>query len=99
MARAKQATDQSRRTSRKRRKTDTNAEEALGKLNLDFSGAPTTWEFLHDNSFVRGLMGPVGSGKSYGCAAEIMLRAVKQPPSPKDGVRYSRFVIVRNSYP
>ena len=44
-------------------------------------------------------MGPVGSGKSYGCAAEIMLRAVKQPPSPKDGIRYSRFVIVRNSYP
>jgi len=54
---------------------------------------------LHDDSFVRGLMGPVGSGKSYGCAAEIMLRAVKQPPSPKDGIRYSRFVIVRNSYP
>ena len=44
-------------------------------------------------------MGPVGSGKSYGCAAEIMLRAVKQPPSPKDGVRYTRFVIIRNSYP
>ena len=44
-------------------------------------------------------MGPVGSGKSYACAAEIMLRAVKQAPSPIDGIKYSRFAIVRNSYP
>jgi hypothetical protein len=96
------ATDQSQRSTRRRRATTDKkiySEDALGGLNLDFSGAPTTWKFLHDDSFVRGLMGPVGSGKSYGCAAEIMLRAVKQPPSPKDGIRYSRFVIVRNSYP
>src|SRR6056300_414855 len=102
MARATQAKDQSQRSTRRRRATETrkiSSEEALGGLNLDFSGAATTWKFLHDDSFVRGLMGPVGSGKSYGCAAEIMLRAVKQPPSPKDGIRYSRFVIVRNSYP
>ena len=44
-------------------------------------------------------MGPVGSGKSYACAAEVMLRAAKQPPSPRDNIRYSRFVVVRNSYP
>jgi hypothetical protein len=51
------------------------------------------------NAFVRGLMGPVGSGKSYACAAEVMLRAVRQKPSPVDGIRYTRFAIVRNSYP
>ena len=68
-------------------------------LNLNFSTAPTVWKFLNDNSFVRGLMGPVGSGKSYACAAEIMLRAVKQKPSPRDGIRKSRFAVVRNSYP
>ena len=28
-----------------------------------------------------------------------MIRAVQQKPSPIDGIRYSRFVIVRNSYP
>ena len=39
------------------------------------------------------------SGKSYACAAEIMLRAVKQTPSPIDGIKYTRFAIVRNSYP
>ena len=73
--------------------------DELPGLNLDFSKSPTVWKFLQDDSFVRGIKGPVGSGKSYACAAEIMLRAVKQPPSPRDGIRYSRFAVVRNSYP
>ena len=71
----------------------------LPSLNLDFSRSPVVWKFLHDQGFVRGLMGPVGSGKSYACAAEIMLKAVQQKPSPRDGIRYSRFVVVRNTYP
>ena len=92
MGRTKAASDRS-----PRRKTD--ADGAFGGLDLDFSSSPTVWKFLSDNSFFRGLMGPVGSGKSYASAAEVMLRAVKQPVSPKDGVRYTRFVVVRNSYP
>tara|TARA_R110000868_G_scaffold9259_4_gene46599 strand:- start:122 stop:1672 length:1551 start_codon:yes stop_codon:yes gene_type:complete len=83
----------------KRRTRATVDQETLGSLNLDFSQSPTTWKFLGDDSFFRGLMGPVGSGKSYACAAEILLRAAKQPPSPKDNIRYSRYVVVRNSYP
>ena len=92
MARTRAASDRS-----SRRKTDIDG--VFGGLDLDFSTSPTVWKFLSDNAFFRGLMGPVGSGKSYACAAEVMLRAVKQPVSPKDGVRYSRFVVVRNSYP
>ena len=61
-------------------------------IDLDFSSARTTYDFLQSNAFVRGLMGPVGSGKSYACAAEIMMRAVRQKPSPHDNVRYTRFV-------
>ena len=68
-------------------------------LNLNFSTSPTVWKFLQSDAFVRGLIGPVGSGKSYACAAEIMLRAIKQKPSPKDGIKRSRFAVVRNSYP
>tara|TARA_A100001011_G_C14305649_1_gene842978 strand:- start:145 stop:1683 length:1539 start_codon:yes stop_codon:yes gene_type:complete len=68
-------------------------------LKLDFSTSPVIWKFLNDNSFVRGLLGPVGSGKSYACCAELFKRAVQQRPSPKDGIRYTRFAIVRNSYP
>jgi hypothetical protein len=82
--------------SAKRKPTE---EPAIDGLNFDFSKSPTVWKFLGDDSFFRGLLGPVGSGKSYACAAEIIFRAIKQPPSPIDNVRYSRFVIVRNSYP
>ena len=60
MARARAATDRSPR----RRKQPTT--EALAGLNLDFSQSPTVWQFLQDDSFVRGLMGPVGSGKTFG---------------------------------
>ena len=68
-------------------------------LNLDFSTSPMVWKFLQSRAFVRGIMGPVGSGKSYACCAEIMMKAVQQAPSPIDGIKYSRFAIVRNSYP
>ena len=69
-------------------------------MNLDFSRSPTIWKFLNDDkAFVRGLIGPVGSGKSYACCAEIFRRAVEQKPSPRDGIKYSRAVVVRNSYP
>jgi len=90
---ARSGTDKSRRRKRSVQS------EALESLSLDFSSAPTTWKFLNDDSFFRGLMGPVGSGKSYACAAEVMLRAIKQPPSSLDNIRYTRFVVVRNSYP
>ena len=93
MARSNRATDRSAR----RRKTG--GTEALTGLNLDFSESPTVWKFLNDDSFVRGLMGPVGSGKTYASLAEVMLRAVKQPPSPVNSIRYSRFAVIRNSYP
>lgn len=84
---------------RSRRKRRTVQAEALESLDLDFSTAPTTWKFLNDDSFFRGLMGPVGSGKSYACAAEVMLRAIKQPPAKRDNIRHTRFAIIRNSYP
>ena len=70
-----------------------------GGLNLDFSTSPVIFDFFQSNAFVQGVMGPVGSGKSYGCAAKIFKKAVEQKPSPIDGIKYSRFAIVRNSYP
>ena len=38
------------------------------------------------------------SGKSCACCLEILQRALKQTPAP-DGFRYSRWAIIRNSYP
>ena len=43
-------------------------------------------------------MGPVGSGKSSSCCVEVVRRAVQQKPS-QDGIRRSRWLITRNTYP
>ncbi len=55
-------------------------------------------EFLRDDSFFRGLRGPVGSGKSVACCVEIFRRALAQPPGP-DGIKRSRWAVVRNTNP
>ncbi len=70
----------------KKQQTQNEAAEAFANagLELDFSESPTTWKFLNNDAFFRGLLGPVGSGKSYACAAEIFLKAVQQRPSPVD---------------
>lgn len=67
------------------------------KVRYKPSGRVTA-EFLKDDSFVRGLMGPIGSGKSVVCAVEILRRAWRQKPSA-DGVRRTRWCVIRNSYP
>ena len=70
-----------------------------GGMKLDFSKSPVLWKFLNDKSFIKSIMGPVGSGKSYACCAELFKIAANQKPSPRDGIKYTRFAIVRNSYP
>lgn len=59
---------------------------------------PVSESFHQDDSFVRGLMGPVGSGKSSTCCVEIMRRSLEQKPGP-DGVRRTRWAVLRNTYP
>lgn len=41
-------------------------------------------------------MGPIGSGKSVGCTAELFRRASEQ--EPHEGWRYTRWAIIRNTY-
>lgn len=60
--------------------------------------APTIARFHADPSFVRGIRGPVGSGKSTACCMEILTRSQEQTPAP-DGIRYTRWAVIRNSYP
>ena len=59
---------------------------------------PVVKEFIEDESFVRGIMGPIGSGKSTACVIEILRRAQLQRPS-SDGIRRTRWCVIRNSYP
>lgn len=54
--------------------------------------------FLRDNSFLQLIQGPWGSGKSVACCMKIWMYATRQAPD-REGVRRTRFVVVRNTYP
>lgn len=63
---------------------------------LNFVTPPTVGRFMLDESFIRLIMGPVGSGKSAGCFMELLRRARLQEPDSK-GVRRTRMAIIRNT--
>lgn len=46
---------------------------------------------------MRGIMGPLGSGKSVACCCEIMARAVRQPVDTS-GKRRVHVAVIRNTY-
>lgn len=48
------------------------------------------------DAFIRGLMGPLGSGKSSACVMELVQRGLRQKRGP-DGVRRSRWGVLRNT--
>lgn len=58
--------------------------------------SPTAELFHDDNTFVRLVMGPYGSGKSTMCCQEIVRRACQMPAWYK-GRRKSKWVIIRNT--
>jgi hypothetical protein len=59
--------------------------------------APTLARFMESDAFVRFVIGPVGSGKSSVSLNEIVRRGM-EVPACKDGVRRSRYAVVRNCY-
>lgn len=67
------------------------------EIRYSYRDAPTVKAFARDDTFLRGLQGPFGSGKSSGCVIEIVRRAMAQEPGP-DGVRRTRWAIIRNTY-
>ncbi len=67
------------------------------QTKIIYNASPTLARFHASNAFYRGVIGPVGSGKSTAMCMEIMGRARRQAKGP-NGVRHSRWAIVRNSY-
>lgn len=59
---------------------------------------PTIERFFASDALIRAVMGPIGSGKTSGTLIEIARRALKQTASPVDGVSYSRWLVVRDTY-
>lgn len=65
---------------------------------VSFVAPPTVGKFMASDSFIRLIIGPVGSGKSTGNIMELLRRSVEQAPD-HTGVRKTRFAVVRNTLP
>lgn len=67
-------------------------------IRVEYNASPTLSRFHNSPSVVRGVMGPVGSGKSVGCCFELFRLACSQKPNAH-GVRQTRMLIIRNTLP
>lgn len=66
-------------------------------VHYSYKHVPTIKQFSKSRKFMRGLMGPFGSGKSSGCVMELVKWANRQPIMA-DGVKRARFAVIRNTY-
>src|SRR5712664_1793247 len=64
--------------------------------SLDVKAPPTCASFMKSEAYGRLIAGPVGSGKTVACIIELLRRAIAQSKA-KDGYRYTRFAIVRQT--
>lgn len=67
-------------------------------LSIKYKASPTLKKFHSSTAFVRGVRGPIGSGKSVGMCIEVFTR-MRQQERDVSGKRKSRWAIVRNTYP
>jgi len=66
-------------------------------VRYSFKENPTIHAFSKSTKFIRGLMGPFGSGKSSGCLMDIVNKGKLQRPNSA-GIRRVRWGVVRNTY-
>lgn len=63
---------------------------------VNYDAPPTVAAFMNDDSRVRCLLGPVGSGKTTGMVIECARRMAEEHPNAQ-GIRETRIAIVRNT--
>src|ERR1700683_1361305 len=56
-------------------------------------------DFVTSNRSTDMIFGPIGSGKTKAACVRLMRHACEQDKSPVDGLRYTRFAVVRNTMP
>lgn len=67
-------------------------------MHKEYHPPPTINRFHLDDNFVRVIVGPYGSAKTYGMIMELVKRSVEQEPDAF-GVRNTRWAIVRQTRP
>lgn len=63
------------------------------------SPGPVSSEYLMAPEDITCIVGPFGSGKTTTSFMKGLLLSTMVPPSPQDGVRYAKGVVVRDTYP
>lgn len=64
---------------------------------LSYKASPTAIAYHQSDAFVKGIMGPFGSGKSVASIWEMFMRMKKQAPG-NDNLRKTRWIIARNTF-
>lgn len=71
--------------------------------SINYTPSATCEDFIRDylpgELFYNFIVGPYGSGKTSANLFKLVFMAKQQEPSPIDGIRHSRAVIVRNTAP
>ena len=68
------------------------------QINYSYDRVPTVREFTLSSARMPVIIGPFGSGKSSGAMWKIKKHAQEQWPNPKDGIRRTRWAIIRNTF-
>lgn len=66
--------------------------------SMSYIAHKTGRDFHASNAYIRGIIGPIGSGKSVTCIMEILIRAMAQEPDI-NGYRKTRCAVIRNTMP
>ena len=67
-------------------------------MKFEYTAEPTIARMHLSDAIVRYIEGPFGSGKTTGAIMELLRLSMEQQPD-EHGVRYSRWAIIRNTYP
>lgn len=67
------------------------------EIGFDFNMYPTLHRMALSDARIKLALGPAGSAKTSGIIWQILIAAIQQKPA-SDGVRYSRCLVVRNTY-
>lgn len=67
-------------------------------IGFDLDKFPTLKRAAESDALIRLVPGPAGSGKTSFAIMELLRTALLQEPSPLDNTRYTRMLVVRNTY-
>lgn len=74
------------------------SDDALAKMLRYEAPGPVAARFVASRAPVKGLMGPIGSGKTGANLMNHLYQAIEQPPSTRDGIRKYELAVVRDTY-